>query len=254
MNDPFSLEAKKIVITGASSGIGRSVAIECSRKGASLLLIARNEERLKETLSLLSPGDHRFCSVDITDYDKLDPIIADYVGSYSKIDGLIHAAGMSMTIPFGMIRPENYQQLFSVNAVAGFELARILVKKHYVDSEKGASFVFISSIHALFGLEGAVPYCASKGALSAGVKAMALELAARKIRVNAILPAYVHTEMTENLFDSIPEESKQKLIAAHPLGIGEPEDVAYACIFLLSDAGKWISGTDLILDGGYSAR
>ena len=133
-------------------------------------------------------------------------------------------------------------------------MAKVIAKKKFIDPEIGASFVFISSIRALHGLEGSIIYSASKGAVCSGVRAMALELAPRKIRVNAVLPSIVRTEMIDSFFETIPEESIQEMVAAHPLGLGMPEDVANACIYLLSDASKWMTGTNLVLDGGYSVR
>lgn len=253
-SDPFLLNEKKIVITGASSGIGKAVAIECSQAGASLLLIGRDVNRLKATYDLLKPGSHTFSSIDITDYSLLEPLITNWSGQAGKIDGFVHAAGLDMVVPFGMVRPEHYEKLFSVNVVAGFELARILSKKKFIDPIYGASFVFISSIVANCGQEGRVAYSATKGAVSASVKSIALELAQKKIRVNAILPAIVKTEMTNTLFDTIPAESKQKILDAHPLGFGSVEDIAYACRYLLSDASKWITGSNLVVDGGFSAK
>jgi NAD(P)-dependent dehydrogenase (short-subunit alcohol dehydrogenase family) len=254
MNNPFSLEGKKIIITGASSGIGRAIAVECSRAGATLLLLARNQEQLERTHQSLTPGNHSIFSIDLTKYDETESIISDFSGSGGTIDGFVHSAGAEMTIPLQMIKPEHYEKLFSINVIAGFNLAKIIAKKKFIDPEKGSSFVFISSIRALFGQEGAVAYSASKGALSAGMKAMALELAPKKIRVNAILPAIVKTEMTDSLFASVPDEVRQKMSNAHPLGFGKPEDVAFAAIYLISDAGKWMTGNNLVLDGGYSAR
>jgi len=254
MNNPFSLEGKKIIITGASSGIGRATAVECSRAGATLLMLARNQERLEKTYQALAPGNHSLFSIDLSRYDETESIISDFSGSNGTIDGFVHSAGAEMTVPLKLIKPEHYEKLFSINVVAGLNLAKILIKKKCIDPAKGASFVFISSIRALYGQEAAIAYSASKGALSAGMRAMALELAPKKIRVNAILPAIVKTDMTNSLFATVPDEVRQKMSDAHPLGFGEPEDVAYAAIYLLSDAGKWMTGNNLILDGGYSVR
>jgi NAD(P)-dependent dehydrogenase (short-subunit alcohol dehydrogenase family) len=254
MNNPFSLEGKKIIITGASSGIGRVTAVECSKAGATLLLLARNHEQLEKTYHSLTPGNHVFISIDLTRYDETESVISDFSGSNGTIDGFVHSAGAEMTIPLKLIKPEHYEKLFSINVVAGFNLAKTVIKKKLIDPGKGASFVFISSIRALYGQEGAIAYSASKGALSAGMRGMALELAPRKIRVNAILPSIVRTEMTDSLFATVPDEVRQKMSDAHPLGFGEAEDVAYAAIYLLSDAGKWMTGNNLILDGGYSVR
>ena len=253
-DNPFSLEGKKIVITGASSGIGRAIAVECSKAGATLLLLARNSERLEETSRSLLPGNHRFVSVDLNNYEEVEPIISSFYDSNGNIDGFVHAAGILMTVPLQMIKPQHYEEIFSINVIAGFNIARFISKKKFIDPGKGASFIFISSIRALYGQESAIAYCASKGALSSGMKAMALELASKKIRVNAVLPAIVSTEMTDSLFATVPDESRQRMVNDHPLGLGTPEDVAYAAIYLLSDASKWMTGNNLLIDGGYSAR
>jgi NAD(P)-dependent dehydrogenase (short-subunit alcohol dehydrogenase family) len=254
MSNPFSLENKKIIITGASSGIGRAIAVECSKAGARLLLLARNKGQLEKTYQSLTAGNHSFFSIDLTKYDETESIISDFSRSNGTIDGFVHSAGVEMTVPLNMIKPEHYEKLFSINVIAGFNLAKIIAKKKFIDPGKGASFVFISSIRALYGQEGAIAYSASKGALSSGMRAMALELASKKIRVNAILPAIVKTEMTDSLFASVPDEVRQKMSNAHPLGFGEPEDVALATIYLLSEASKWMTGNNLILDGGYSVQ
>jgi NAD(P)-dependent dehydrogenase (short-subunit alcohol dehydrogenase family) len=254
MKDPFSLEGKQIVITGASSGIGRAAAIACSTAGATLLLLARNSERLQVTYNALSPGRHQSVSVDLTKNDKLEEIITQFTEANGKIDGIVHSAGIEMTVPLQMVKKEHFENLFSINVIAGFELSRIVAKKKFLNTEKGASFVFISSIRALNGQEGSIVYSASKGALISGIRAMALELAPKKIRVNSISPSIVKTEMIDALFETIPEETMHKMSDAHPLGFGTPDDVAFACIYLLSDAGRWMTGSNLVIDGGYSVR
>ena len=142
--------------------------------------------------------------------------------------------------------------MFSVNVIAGFELAKIISKKKYL-YKNGASFVFISSVMGILGQLGKIGYCSSKGSLISGVKAMALELASKKIRVNCILPGVVETEMSNEMFQKLSEESKKNIVDMHPLGLGKPEDIAYACVYLLSDSARWVTGTNLIIDGGYSA-
>jgi NAD(P)-dependent dehydrogenase (short-subunit alcohol dehydrogenase family) len=254
MASPFSLQGKNIVITGASSGIGRSASLECAKAGANLFLIARNQERLEETFRNLPTLNHQYLSLDLLNYGQYEIAVSDFVSRNGKIDGFIHAAGVLTTLPLSLIKPEHFEQVFAINVTAGFELAKVIAKKKFIDPEKGASFVFLSSIRALHGLEGSVIYSASKGAVSAAVRSMALELAPRKIRVNAVLPSIVRTEMIDSFFSTIPEESVQKMAEAHPLGFGMPEDVANACIYLLTDASRWMTGTNLVLDGGYSAK
>jgi NAD(P)-dependent dehydrogenase (short-subunit alcohol dehydrogenase family) len=253
MNRPFSLSGKNILITGASSGIGRQCAIRCSESGANVVLIARNTERLENTLRQLSNGQHSVFSIDITDYSGLEAVISEAVKKTGKIDGFIHAAGIETTLPLKNNTIDTYTKIFATNVFAGFEIAKIISLKKYL-SEKGGSFVFISSVMGVTGESGKVAYSSSKGALIAGVKSMALELSPKKIRVNAISPAMVETEMAQALFSSIPEESKNEILKLHPLGMGTPDDVAWASIYLLSDAAQWVTGSNLIVDGGYTAR
>lgn len=247
-----ALDGKNIVITGASSGIGRQCAMTASHYGANIILVARDKERLKKTYNRLAEGNHLWISQDITEYDKLEELVNQSVQQIGKISGFIHSAGIEMTLPLRNMKPTHYERLFSVNVISGFELAKIISKKKYFD-EKSTSFVFISSVMGKLGQTGKIAYCSSKGALIAGCKAMALELASKHIRVNCLLPGIVKTEMSDKLFENISEESMNSIKAMHPLGLGKPEDIANACVFLLSDAARWITGTSLIVDGGYSA-
>lgn len=253
MNNPFSLKNKNILITGASSGIGRQCAITFSQLGANVILIARNKERLKDTFNKLEKGNHLIISQDITEYDKLEEIVNAAVDKIGKISGFVHSAGIEMTLPLRNMQPSYYEKMFSVNVIAGFELARIISKKKYINKER-ASFVFISSVMGIVGNPALIGYSASKGALISATKSIAIELVSKNIRVNSISPGHVKTEMANSLFEKISEKSKKEIIEMHPLGLGKPEDIANACAFLLSDASRWITGTNLIVDGGYSAR
>jgi len=253
MDSIFDLKNKNIIVTGASSGIGRQCAITFSQLAANIILIARNRERLEETFNRLNKGNHLFISQNITNYDKLEDIINTIREKMGKISGFVHSAGTEMTLPLRSMTSSYYENMFAINVISGFELARIISKKKYLD-ENGASFVFISSVMGILGQAGKVGYCSSKGALISGAKAMALELAKKNIRVNCILPGVVETEMSNKMFESLPKESKKSVIDMHPLGLGKPNDIAYACAYLLSDAARWITGTNLIIDGGYSAR
>ena len=253
MNSIFSLKNKNILITGASSGIGRQCAIIFSQLGANVILIARSKERLKQTFDKLEKGNHLTISQDITEYNKLEEVVRCSVEKVGKISGFVHSAGIEMTLPLRSMQPSYYENIFSVNVIAGFELAKIISKKKYINKD-GASFVFISSVMGILGQSGKVGYCSSKGALISGTKAMALELAKKNIRVNCVLPGVVKTEMINKMFENLPEESKKTIMDMHPLGLGKPNDIAHACTYLLSDAARWITGTNLIVDGGYSAK
>jgi len=253
MNNPFSLKNKNILITGASSGIGRQCALTFSQLGANVILIARNKERLKDTFSKLEKGNHLIISQDITEYDKLEQIIKYSVEKIGRISGFVHSAGIEMTLPLRSMNSSYYEKIFAINVISGFELAKIISKKKYLD-KNGASFVFISSVMGIVGNPALIGYSASKGALISAIKSMALEFISKNIRVNCISPGHVETEMASKLFEKLSEESKKQIIDMHPLGLGKPEDIANACAFLLSDASRWITGTNLIVDGGYSAR
>lgn len=246
----LNLNNKLILVTGASSGIGKASAILASKAGAKVVLIGRNKERLIETYNLLEGTGHLYHLIDVTDYSKLESVINESVEKAGLFSGFIHSAGIEFTRPLQVMSNEVYENIFAVNVISTFEISRLLSKKKYINPS-GASFVFISSIRALYGQKGAVGYSSSKAALVGGTKSMALELAPRNIRVNCILPAFVDTEMTKKTFANLPESSVIEIQKKHPLGIGKPEDVANAALFLLSDLSKWITGIDLIVDGGY---
>jgi len=253
LKNNFNLNNKNIIVTGASSGIGRQCAITYSQLGANVILIARNEDRINETFERLEKGKHVFIVQDITQYDKLEGIVGGTVEKIGKITGFVHSAGMETILPLRGMQPSYYEKMFAINVIAGFEIARVISMKKYLNKE-GASFVFISSVMGILDQPGRVGYCSSKGALIPGVKAMALELAKKNIRVNCVLPGVVETEMSNEMFQRLSEESKKEIIDMHPLGLGIPEDIANTSAFLLSDAARWITGSNLIVDGGYSAK
>jgi NAD(P)-dependent dehydrogenase (short-subunit alcohol dehydrogenase family) len=247
------LKDKNIVITGASSGIGRQIAIEAAREGANVILIARNSDRLEETRSLAGGNKHIIYSFDITDFDKIDGLIDEIVTKTGLISGFVHSAGIESTIPFRNMKGNTYEEMMRVNVISGLEFARSIARKKSVNPQ-GAGFVFIGSVMGNLGKEGKVGYCATKGALTSSVKAMALELSNKKIRCNCIQPGIVQTEMVNHLFETLPESSVADIFRQHPLGLGAPEDVANLAIFLLSEKSRWITGSEIIIDGGYSAQ
>jgi len=208
MDSIFDLKNKNIIVTGASSGIGKQCAITFSQLGANVILIARNKERLKDTYNKLEKGNHLIISQDITKYDKLEEVVNTAVDKLGIVSGFVHSAGIEMTLPLRSMTPSYYENMFATNVISGFELARIISKKKYLD-EKGVSFIFISSVMGMLGQSGKIGYCASKGALISGSKAIALELAKKNIRVNCVLPGVVETEMSNKMLENLPEESKK---------------------------------------------
>jgi NAD(P)-dependent dehydrogenase (short-subunit alcohol dehydrogenase family) len=250
----FSLENKNIVITGASSGIGKQCAINCSKMGASLVLFDWNKEGLEHTLSQLVGNTYLFFIQDVREIDQLDSAINKVVTELGVIDGFIHSAGIQNTLPLRLHNKGIYYDQLDVNAIGGFEACRILTKMNYFNPN-GGSLVFIASIRGLFGAANQVGYAASKGAVIAGVKSMAMELAIRKIRVNSISPGMVEdTEMTRDILAQLPPQWSKESQLEYPLGWVTTNDIANACIFLLSDESKRITGTNIIVDGGFSAK
>ena len=248
-----NLANKNIVITGASSGIGRQIAIEASKNGANVILVARSKDKLEETKSAMEQGNHFVCPFNVTDFNLIDNLVDEISAKAGMISGFVHSAGIESTIPLRNMKAQIYEDLFKVNVVAALEFARSISRKKRVNPE-GASFVFISSVMGSLGKEGKVGYCASKAALTSSIKAMALELCNKKIRCNVILPGIVQTEMVKRMFESLPESAVSEIIKNHPMGIGSPDDVADLAVFLLSGKSKWITGSEIVIDGGYSAQ
>lgn len=242
------------MVTGASSGIGRQCAITCSDLGATVVLIGRNEERLSETLNLMDrPHNHLVIAADLTDNDLLKSITQQITEAKGKLHGIIHAAGISTTLPLRMINEDKLDHFFHTNVSSAILLTKLLVKPSVV-SEEGMSVVFITSVMATVGEAGKTLYSMSKGALLAASRSMALELAPKKIRVNCVSPGVVETPMSQKAVYSQDESARNKIIDMHPLGLGEPQDVANTCAFLVSSGGKWITGANIAVDGGYTAR
>lgn len=253
--DAFSLRGKKILITGASSGIGRACAVVCASLGAELFLVGRDNNRLQEVASEASVNGmtHHFASIDLRETGVLKRLIEKHVESYGALHGFIHSAGIEQTSPLAFLNKEQFDQIFAVNFYAGIELAQSIAKKGAFYAA-GASFVFVSSILSVNAQSNTLFYAASKGALNAAMRTLAVELAPKKIRVNAVLPSVVETELIKSSFEKIPEEAIIKRRHEHLLGFGKPEDVAYACSYLLSDVAKWITGIELVVDGGFHCK
>jgi len=255
VNDPSgrAFDGKVIVVSGASSGIGRAVAIKLGQQGATLVLIGRSRERLEETARQANAPSCRILEIDLSRHADIMPAIQEVSAAAGRLYGLCHAAGTVETLQWNATTSNKLQAMLQVNYLGGMELARSITRRDIL-SEEGGSILFISSICTIVGAPGRIAYSGSKGALTAAARAMAIELARRSIRVNVLSPGIVRTEMTEKSFYGLSTHQIQNLKETHPLGFGSPEDVARAAAFLLSPENKWITASDLVIDGGFSAH
>ena len=242
----FTLDGKTILVTGASSGIGRGIAIACAKAGAKCILVARNEERLNQVAAECGSGAV-VEKVDVANVSEL----AALVERVPVLDGLVQCAGLSdKHTPLKFLKEEFVDQLFAVNVKAPILLLAMLEKKKKLS--KGASIVLMSSISSFCGAPAHSLYCATKGALTAFAKAAALDLAGKKIRINTIAPGMINTPLID--YGNISEDQRKANELLYPLKrYGEPEDVAGAAIYLLSDASAWVTGQQFVVDGGITA-
>lgn len=247
MYNPYSLEGKTILVTGASSGIGRATAIECSKMGAKVVITARSQSRLKETLDSLEGEGHQMILCDLTNDDEVSTLVE----VTPVLDGLVCNAGINKLVPIRQLKEVDLTNIFAVNTFSPILLVQKLSKKKKIAND--ASLVFTSSISGIGAAAvGESMYIASKGAVSAFVKAAALEFAKKGIRVNAVCPGMVKTDMSDayELNEGENEDLKN-----YPLGrYANPEDIAWGIIYLLSNASSWVTGTNMVIDGGLTTQ
>ena len=241
--NPFTLEGKTILITGASSGIGRATAIECSKLGAKCVITGRNEERLNETLSKMEGDGHQIIVADIATQDGIDIVVE----RSPAIDGLVNNAGVSHTKPISFIKEEELNRIFSINTFAPIVLTKSLLKKKKMNV--GGSIVFVSSAASINPDIANSIYSATKAAIASFSRSCAKELSVKQIRSNSVHPGMVETELVKNLIFSAEDldNDKAKYILKR---YGKPEEIAWSIIYLLSDASAWVTGTSMIIDGG----
>lgn len=249
--NPFSLEGKTILVTGASSGIGRQCALDCAKMGAKVVAVGRNQVRLDEVVGEIE-GEGVSYSYDLSNLECIKELVATIVGENGKLDGFIHAAGIEVTNPVKLSKADEYETLFRVNCLSAFEIVKNLCGIKTFN--KGGSIVLISSISGVIARKGLSAYAASKGALMSAARVMALELASREIRVNTVSPGTILTPMMQNALETMNEEDREKRVEGFPLGLGKTTDISNACIFLLSDASRWVTGQNLVVDGGYTIQ
>lgn len=245
--NPYSLEGKIILVTGASSGIGAATAIECSKMGAKVVLTARNRERLQDVFENLEGEGHSCILAELTKLEDIEALVS----GISNINGVVLCAGIGYTLPFSFCSRQKMDEVFDINFFAPIELLRLLVKKKKL--EILSSVVFVSSVAGLdiFYVGNSI-YGAAKGALNSMMKQTALELSAKQIRVNSVNPGMVKTKLIREGI-AITEEQLTEDEKRYPLGrYGEPDDIAKGIIYLLSDASCWMTGQGLVIDGGLS--
>lgn len=253
MVNALDLSGKYILVTGASAGIGKEIAIYLSKLGANVIMVARNEKKLIETYNALEPGNHMYYPLDLNNLYQIEGIFDKVCSKDVKLNGLVHSAGISLTMPLQHLKMEDVKNIMSTNVYSFFELVKHFSKRKYNDN--GGSVVAISSISSRVGAKGLTAYSASKGALESAIRSMALELAPKKIRINAISPGMIRTQIYDGLKELVGKtDVESELLKRQIMGIGKPEDVAYATAFLLSDISRLITGTTLIVDGGYTAH
>ena len=245
--NPYSLEGKTILVTGASSGIGQSTAIECSKLGARVVITARNKDRLNETLSLMQGDGHEMIIADLLSAEDIDSLVMQL----PELDGVVNNAGFTKMRPILQINEQVFKDIMQVNTFAPIMLTQKILKKKKI--KNGGSIVFTSSTASMRAGTANSMYACSKAAISIFAKNAAKEFASKQIRVNTVCPSMVETAIlaSDNM---ISEEQIAASKASYPLGRwGKPEEVAWAIIFFLSDASQWVSGTSIILDGGKNA-
>jgi NAD(P)-dependent dehydrogenase (short-subunit alcohol dehydrogenase family) len=250
--NPLDLSGRRILVTGASGGIGREAAILLSTLNARLVLVARNAKRLEETAGLLSGADHAVEPFDLSMVDEVPAWMRRVAAERGPLSGIVHAAAKYAMAPAYALNPRTIEELMKVNVGSALMLARAFCHKNCRTAE--GSIVFLSSIMGLAGKPAVGAYSATKAALLGLTRSLAIELAPGKVRVNCIVPGCVETDMLAQIRDAMTAEQFAALEHDHPLGFGRPCDIAYAVAFLLADTGRWITGTTLVVDGGYLAR
>jgi NAD(P)-dependent dehydrogenase (short-subunit alcohol dehydrogenase family) len=249
--NPMSLEGRTILVTGATSGIGRATAVYVSKLGARVIASGRNEDRLNETLGMLEGEGHQGRLFDLAALDGIVPWLKTLCAEAGPLNGIAHCAAVQATRPIQAINPGFVQDVLLQNLGAALMLAQGFRLKACHGSP--ASLVYVSSSAALKTAPGNVVYASSKGGIVSAVKGLGVELVRDGVRVNAVAPAMIDTPMTGQFRAILSEENFKRVIDMHPLGLGEPDDVAAAIAFLLADTAKWITGSILCVDGGFLA-
>lgn len=250
MTNATRFRNKTIIITGASSGIGKETAYLLSRQGAKLILIARNEEKLNDVCLNLTGFDHVYYKYDLKEIDGIESLIKKIVATNGKIDGFVHSAGISELRPLQMSNYNFIHNMMLVNFYSFIEFVRCLTKKGCYN--ENMSIVVMSSIAAIKGFKGQIVYSATKSALNGAVRSISKEIAEKKIRINSINAGFVKTDMYENYLHKTGKSENDERFANYILGLANPLDIANSIAFLLSYESRIITGTNMVVDSGYS--
>lgn len=248
----LDLQDRAILVTGASSGIGRATAIAASRQGAKIAVLARNKQKLEETLLLLEGDGHLALQGDVNDANSLTKLFQVARAELGQLHGLVHAAGVHAITPLRSIKPPQVSALLESNVTSALSVTKCF-RAPEVRAEN-ASVVLLSSAVGLVGEAGVSVYAASKAAVAALGRSLALELAVENIRVNSIAAGMVETPLTDRIQAKIGTQAWESILSRHPLGLGSSLDVANAALYLLSPVSRWVTGSTLVIDGGYTAQ
>jgi NAD(P)-dependent dehydrogenase (short-subunit alcohol dehydrogenase family) len=249
--NPLDMTGRTVLVSGASSGLGQATARTLSELGAKIVVHGRDQKRIDETLALLSGSGHIGAPFDLVNHDEIPGWFSGLIGQVGPLYGLVYSAGILTGVPLKALSTRALSSMTEVNVHAAIALAKAF--RLPSNRVEGANIVFVSSIAGLVGSVGQVAYSATKGALIAMTRSMAVELARDGIRVNCIAPGHIRTQTADKFLRAVPEPLKA-LEAKHPLGFGEPSDVAYGVAYLMAGTGRWVTGSTLVVDGGYSAQ
>jgi len=252
MINPMDLSGRIIMLTGASSGLGRETAILLSQLGVCVILVGRNEEQLNKTLSLMEGDKHYIKPFDLKKVDEIPKWMKLIAAETGPLSGLVHSAGIVATLPLRGTSIKKMEEIMRVNFTSAVNLTKAIRLKDV--RAKSISIVYVSAVAGLVGTPGLCAYSASKGALISFCRSAAVELSNEGIRINTVAPGHVMTEMVEKTKNILSADHFEALVAKYPLGLGTPRDVANAVAFLLADTARWITGTTMVVDGGILTR
>lgn len=252
MKDLFQVKDRCYLVTGAASGIGRATALLLSELGAKVLLADINGDNL-QIVKRECKSEADTLVIDLMDSDNIKSLIKEKVSIFGKLHGFVHCAGLPYVAPLRVVNSEKTERIYKLNTYAAIELAKVCSNKQIYAGDHG-SFVLISSVYGLVGSAANVGYAMSKGAIVAITKSLAMELVGNGIRVNCVAPGFIKTPMADKVDGMMDTDYVDRLNALHPMGMGNPEDVAKGILFLLSDMSGWMTGTILNVDGGFTAQ